>query len=173
MKKLFLLFIPAIILVSCSKSSSTSNNNNNNNNNTSQGTLTATIDGTDMNFNVYQSAGHVNTTGSYSIFVAGYAGPITSSNYLEVSVIAEPSPIGTGTYYDDISVPKINVAIDYVTVPGDVAYISNGISPDTAVVIITSIDANSLIGTFSGGVVSISSGSHTITNGKFNLKFSS
>jgi hypothetical protein len=171
MKKLFSLFIPVIILMSCSKSSSTPNSNNNNNN-SSQGTLTATIDGNNVNFDLYQSAGHVASSGTYSVFVAGYAGPTISSDYLEVSVIDEPAAIGAGTYYDDITSFKINAAIDYVTVPSDVAYISNGISPDTAVVTITSIDTSSIVGTFSGGVVSTSSGSHTITNGKFNLKFS-
>jgi hypothetical protein len=173
MKKLFPLFIVAVILLACSKSSNT---NNNNNNNGSQGVFTATIDGTPYNFNVYPSAVHVNANSMYSVAFAGYAGPIGTGNYLEIGVIDEPAPIVAGTYYDNFANSKLNTFIDYATMPGSVTFIATGVSPDTSIVTITSITADSAKGTFSGQISNSTSGTttqHIITNGKFSLKFSS
>jgi len=172
MKKLFSLFVVAVILVACSKSSST---NNNNNNNGSQGSFTATIDGTPHNFNVYPTAVHVNTSNSYSVSFAGYDGAIGTGNYLQIGVVDEPAPVVAGTYYDNSANAKYNTFIDYSVMPGAVTFTATGVSPDTSVITITSITADSAKGTFSGQITNISSGStmqHTVTDGKFNLKFS-
>jgi hypothetical protein len=171
MKKLYSLFVVAVILVACSKSSSTNNNNNNG----SQGSFTATIDGTPHNFNFYPTAVHVNTSTSYSVSFAGYDGAIGTGNYLQIGVVDEPVPVVAGTYYDNFANAKFNTFIDYSIMPGAVTFIATGVSPDTSIITITSITADSAKGTFSGQISNTSSGTttqHTITNGKFSLKFS-
>jgi hypothetical protein len=75
-----------VLLVACSKSSSSSSTNN-----STTGTLTATIDGTPVNFTVYPTALHEMTGSTYSVSFSGYSGPIGTSNYLEIGVIDEPA----------------------------------------------------------------------------------
>src|SRR5579871_6693783 len=71
MKKSLIAFSLLFVIASCSKSST---GNNNNNSGVPTGTLTATIDGTDMTFNYYPTGVHVTSSGLYSVAFAGYNG---------------------------------------------------------------------------------------------------
>jgi hypothetical protein len=168
MRKIFILPITLLLVItitSCKKSSSGS----------VSGAITANIDGTPTSFNTEAQAVLTNAGGVYEVSIIGFQGAVSTSNQIGIAV-AGTSPITAGTYGDN---PSSNapddVSLTYTQQPGGYLYGASGTSPDTASVTITSISSTEVVGTFTGGMVLISgstgTNSHTVTNGKFDVKF--
>jgi hypothetical protein len=165
MRKLLILPVALLIITSCKKSTSGT---------TASGTITATIDGTPTNFNTDAIAVRTNVSGVYQVAINGYQGAISTSNQISIGIGGAVS-VTAGTYGDVPGPAPDEVSLVYIQQPGTGEYAAIGTSPDTATVVITSISASEVRGTFFGGLV-LSSGStspstHTITNGSFDVKF--
>ncbi|MBS1530165.1 MAG: hypothetical protein JSU01_07655 [Bacteroidetes bacterium] len=140
-------------------------------------TLTATVDGINMNFNSNMTAridGNFTGTGNIDLVVEGFATNGSTNNMLGISFItANLNSITAGTYtaananntppiwaaitYNDNSSASTHNYLTYTTVPFTIT--------------ITSISKTNIQGTFSGVVADLnnSSNTKTITNGKFNV----
>jgi hypothetical protein len=169
MKKVFFLSIISLLAITSCKKSSTSNGT---------GTITANVDGTPTTFNTDAQAFSVNSSGVYSIAIGGFQG--AGGNSYEIAItIGGTAPVTSNTTYgDDPSInPDDEVSLVYSLFAGNnitAEYGADGTSPNTATTTITSISATNIQGTFSGGVTLVNGSgtptSHTITNGRFNVK---
>lgn len=161
MKKLSLLLvcIPCLFFA-CSKSGSSSN---------SSGSITATINGTNLTFNANAVAINVSGGGVYSVAVSGFESASTSSGQVTISVAG--SNVVTPGSYSNLNAAADEVSMVYSS-PAGAAYAAIANPP---AVKITSITSTNIQGTFSG-VLTLYSGTSsattaTVTNGKFNVNF--
>ncbi|UAY52883.1 hypothetical protein [Ferruginibacter albus] len=163
---LFSIIIVSVLLTSCSKSNPVNTGGGG-----TSSTLSADIDGKPTDFSIYAVATHQNTSGSYSIGIAGYNGSVSGS--LISFGVGGSTPVVAGTFDNSYSAATYKTSMSLFEQPGNIIYLSNGISPNIGTVTISSINAESVSGTFSGGIIhSGDNATHTITNGKFNVKFS-
>ncbi|UAY53600.1 hypothetical protein [Ferruginibacter albus] len=166
-KMLFTTAVLIAILSSCSKSDTGTGG---------VGTLTADIDGVPTSFNNSVVAIHSSVGGSNpTVNIEGFQGAAGTSTGLAIAA-ASTTTIVPGTYRTPgPDNPNQSVSLTYLVQPANVLYGATGEAPDTAIVTITSIDANSVQGTFSGNMVLVTGTSavttHAVTNGKFNAKF--
>jgi hypothetical protein len=166
MRNKILLFIcfSVFFFSSCSKSSSS------NSSTAADNTFTATIDGTDMTFNISAQAIVTNQTDAYGITLIGYHDQNTTNPTMMTIMLLGTNAITTGTY-TPVSENGGTEATIFFT-QGSNAYAADLNNPTTQTVTITSLTSSSVQGTFSGKIVveTGGSGTKTITNGKFNLK---
>lgn len=164
MRRIIYVFISSFcILCSCSKSDNAN----------PSGSITASIDGTNVVFGTEAFALNQQNSGIYALIITGFQGAVNSSNQITIG-IGGTSPVTTKTY-TDVFDPSEDDEVSFVFTqqPGNITYGANGEAPNTATVTITSLTSSKVEGTFSGGVVLVSGSgspaSHTITNGRFNL----
>ena len=161
MKKLKLLLLPfcvLLVLSACKKHSPTTN---------ATGTFTATIDGAPQTFNVGASAHVDNTSGFNSLSLIGVQSAGSSNSM--IIIVNGTSPIVAGTYTGATS----QADMSYTQASGGLVYqFDGGNEASNATVVIKSIGATNVQGTFNGTLELITgsgAASKTVTNGTFNL----
>jgi len=159
MKKI-LLFSACVVLAfaSCKKDSAKK---------TASTSITATIDGSNMNFSTGATAQSISEGGIYSLQIIGDYGSGTSAQGIVVAIETD-KPIVKGTY----STTDTSSIIDVTYVQNTST--SNPVSfstVDVGSITITSISGTNVQGTFSGTLVSDQDNTttKTVTNGKFNV----
>ncbi|HEY4063098.1 MAG TPA: hypothetical protein VGM30_14430 [Puia sp.] len=175
MKKIFILSAClAVISFSCKKSSSSSGPSN---------YITASIDGTAKTFNAGIMAFKTTQNGQTVFNVIGFSDGSANPESFSITIGNSPTtakPIVAGTYTEVFNPDFITVG-EYI--PGSTTYVyASGLAAPPVnifTVTITSIDNNSVKGTFSGDVEYLDvataipgSTKKTITNGSFYAKLS-
>ncbi|QEC77652.1 hypothetical protein FSB76_17525 [Mucilaginibacter ginsenosidivorax] len=136
--------------------------------------ISATIDGSNENFNTVDSSGYRNTPTYYSAFISAKNGTSSTADKMELDIYS-PTPIAVGTYnltknynppFGILIIYKINgssnFANDYV-----VDYTGN----HPASITISSISTTNIQGAFNGTLIvaNNSGATKTISDGKFNI----
>jgi hypothetical protein len=146
--------------------------------------MTANLDGTAKVFNFSPVASKSGSSGAAMIAVTGYVSASSLESFtLLIDNTASDKAIAAGTYTD--ITPGFNITCNYTLTGGGSGF--EGGTSVTAMaanagvavknhfkVVITSIDATSVKGTFSGDVYpngDPSADAKTVTNGDFNVKF--
>ena len=172
MKKL--LFFPVCVLLafsSCKKDSDKKA--------TASNTITASVGGSNLNFNTGAIAELESSSGEYAIEIGGST--TTGSSGQAVSIVVESeSPIVTGTYTLNsmtntiaTSFPKIQY-IENQSSSNLISYETDVTGAYSSTVTITAISSTNVQGTFNGVLISgqNSTDTKTISNGKFNVNIS-
>ena len=174
MKKIFILCIALIgLFASCKKSSSSGGSS-----------LSATVGGTNKNFSTSAYAAKASQGGFYGYGMAGFAS-VSTEEEIDISITNEPSgdTIIAGTYSDTSS--RFNVDLEYLTSAslagidyeggtdwdGYNSSVGNPVTNHVKLVI-TSVTATTISGTFSGNVYVDGDATTTpfsITSGSFSL----
>ncbi len=157
----------SFVFIACNKNSSSTTA-------VSNGTITATIDGTNVNFSTTAMAQRDSSNGLNSISIIGFVGSNSTPNEIILSV-ASPSPIGVNTYFETSASDKVNIWYTQYSGPNVYnVYQDAGSATNPATITITSITATTVSGTFQGLLVNSSSPSQTkaIANGQFAVNFS-
>ena len=174
MKKVLLIsFCILFIFTSCKKKSEVVPVN----------TITATVNGVNMNFNVNihaQYDGDFEGTGNTGLTIVGGATIDSITGLMGISIVtANANSITKGTYIaaNANNTPPIWAALSYtdfnsVTNSPGTNYVSNINNSAPFTITITSISNTNVQGTFSGilGNLNNSSDIKTVNNGKFNVK---
>jgi hypothetical protein len=147
-------------------------------------TISATVDGVNMNFNVNASArvvGDFEGTGNIDLVIQGFTATGLPSNSMGISLItANTSSIINGTYTaaSANNAPPIWAALSYTSQdPASNPIVQNFVTSNIAFplsITITSISKTNVQGTFSGVMTDLNNGSNTktVTSGKFNVNIS-
>jgi len=157
----------SFFFLSCKKSASSVSSN---------GSLSATINGVNQSFNNILLAKNTAMSGQYSLYFSGTNGTSATADELSITVDAYQA-ITPGTYTlggSSLGTTLPDIGYDQAYAQGGVAnlYTSDITGTYTTTVTITAISSTSVQGTFSGTVVSSSGNTtKTITNGKFNITF--
>jgi hypothetical protein len=170
MKKMFLL--PAILLIgftSCKK--------NSDNKDIPVGTISVSIGGTTTSFNHTAKALAGSVQNGFGIQIHGYKKDPTLS-LTDVTIwIVSPSPIGTGTYIENIAGNPLVSADhfqEFILGVGNV-FSSYYSTTNPLTVSITAISASSVKGTFQGELKGLNLNGDTttmkLTNGVFHVSF--
>ncbi|MEI9934070.1 MAG: hypothetical protein WDM71_04305 [Ferruginibacter sp.] len=165
MKTLFLLPIVSLLFIfsSCKKDSA----------NNVTGTITATVNGTSLSFNVEATAVLDTVRGNYGVAIIGLQSFSLSSKEITLAISGGSTPIAVGTYTDTSTVGR-TVLIGYANAADSTAWSSTGTAPNISTVTITSLNSSQIQGTFNGQL-ELALGSNpgastaTVTNGSFNL----
>jgi hypothetical protein len=157
MKKLFAIAVlGSVMLVSCKKSSSGSGG-------IGTGTIQASIGGTTHNFTTGAQA---TSLGTGTLIITGLEG---TSNSFSIELDGN-NAITTGTYTASTNTVA---SLNYVQgLSGGITYSNDGNPSDPISVIVTSISATNIQGTFTGSVFlngDSNAAEKTVTAGKFNV----
>jgi hypothetical protein len=143
---------------------------------TTTGTITATIDGKVTTFNTAAQAVRTNIPGMSSYSILGFTGTGGASDQISVTVSSTTGAVVTGTYlYDDITSTAIG-GIGFVKY-GDPSPFSSFLSTTNPTkVVVTSVSANAISGTFTGDVFQFNlttgliGAKKLVTQGSFSVK---
>jgi hypothetical protein len=162
---IFLSLLAIPLLFSCNKTSSDPSSYH----------LTASVDGSSKSFNTAVVAIRDSTAGSSIVQVTGILSPITGEA-MNISITSGAKKVIVGTYSDND--PDFDVEVEYVANAGAIYFAGSTLSGSAVTnhlkLVITSMDATSIKGTFTGDfyLASIVPGSKkTITSGDFYAKF--
>jgi hypothetical protein len=140
------------------------------------GTITATIDGKVTTFNTAAQAIRTTIPGMSTYAVLGFTGTGGASDQISISVSSTTGAVVAGTYlYDDITSQAIG-GIGFVKY-GDPSPFSSFLSTTNPTkVVVTSVSASAIAGTFSGDVyqfnltTGLAGPKKVVTQGSFNVK---
>jgi hypothetical protein len=160
MKKIIIITVVALMLVSCKKLTS--------NVPASQNIITANVAGTNYTINEQMTVSRLRLPNDSTEYFTFY-GVDASTNYMEVDVWSIHN-LAIGTYKQTPdSTEKINIVFQQ---PGGDYYLNVYTAANPSSVTITSIDSTSIQGTFAGILYDMGDStqdSKTVTNGKFIL----
>jgi hypothetical protein len=161
MKKILLISACLVLVFSaCKKDSSKTIT-------TTKTGITATIDGSDVDFSTGATAQAITSSGEYSIQIIGSTGSGSSAKGISVSIYSD-KPIVKGTYLasDTLSSSYV-IYVENAPSSNPLSFIATSAEAVT----ITSISSTNIQGTFYSGLLWDKDGitPRTLTNGKFNV----
>ena len=165
MKTVAGILLTFVILSSCKKSSTSTSSGG--------GTITATIDGTQMTFNTILIVKDTAFMGAYALTMSGATSASSSATELSLTVDGT-SPITTGTYNFGPSGTTTDLPALAYSQGSSLLYEEDITGAHENSIVITSLSKTNVQGTFSGTLtLMLGSGpqTKTVTNGKFNVNF--
>jgi hypothetical protein len=138
-----------------------------------KGTITATVNGVDETFNVSDSVKYVPKqaqTADWWLIISGQNSEAANADKIFVMIDYQAPIVAGVTYNNEITDHPINVHMSYKTSVKQ--YLASYGSPLPVNMTVASFSSTNVQGTFSGSPAN-NGETKTITNGKFNLDFSS
>lgn len=164
-RNLWAVSLLALVFFSCKKDGSGTTSGS--------GTITCTLDGVNVSFNVNAKAMRMNAGAEQSVQITGMQ---ASGNSNQIAmVVTGSSAITAGTYSENDQ--NGNVAgINYIEAGNTYPYVSYNSTTNPATITITAISSTSVQGSFKGDVYLMSSNGVTstkkvVTNGQFKVNF--